>query len=294
MNTNAMRRFCDLVETGSFSKAAEANGISQSAISQQLAALEGEMGTCLISRGGGFAMPTDAGTAFYRGAKEILQRYEQTLAEMRSAENTVRGTLLVGTIYSVGLYLLAPYVGKFLKAHPEVNLDVEYTRWNHITAAVLNGEMDLGIVAFPEKHRSIEVIPFATEKLTVVCSPSHRLANRRRVGPAELKEERFVAFEPNVPTRRHIDRFLKQSRVSVNIVMEFDNIDTVKRAIEVDLGLSILPEGNVEREVASGHLCSVPFSDSTKWVRKIAIIRRRGKTRSQAERMFLRMLRSSV
>lgn len=292
MNTSAMKRFCDLVETGSFSKAAEANGVSQSAISQQLAALEGEMGTCLISRGGGFAMPTDAGTVFYRGAKEILQRYEQTLAEMRSAENTIRGTLRVGTIYSVGLYLLAPYVGKFLKAHPEVNLDVEYTRWNHITAAVLNGEMDLGIVAFPEKHRSIEAIPFATEKLRMVCSASHRLANRKRIEPADLKDEKFVAFEANVPTRRHIDRLLKRFRVNPNIVMEFDNIDTVKRAIEVDLGLSILPESNVEREVASGHLCSVLFSDPTQWVRKIGIIRRRGKAHSRAERMFLSVLRS--
>lgn len=292
MNTNVMKTFCDLVETGSFSKAAETNGISQSAVSQQLASLEREMGTCLVSRGGGFAMPTDAGTTFYQGAKEILQRYEQTLAQMRSAVDTIRGTLRVGTIYSVGLYLLTPCVREFLKAHPEVNLDVEYARWNQITTAVLNNEMDLGIVAFPEKHRSIERISFTTEKLTMVCSPSHRLAKRRQLKPTDLKNERFVAFEANVPTRRYIDRLLKGFRVNVNIVMEFDNIDTVKRAIEVDLGLSILPEGNVEREVTSRHLCSVPFSNPAKWVRKIGIIRRRGKEHSQAEQMFLSVLRS--
>jgi len=294
MNTNVMKTFCDLVETGSFSKAAEVNGISQSAVSQQLAALERNMGTCLISRGGGFAAPTDAGALFYRGAKEILQRYEQTLAEVRSADDRVRGTLLVGTIYSVGLYLLAPYVRKFLKAHPDVNLDVEYMRWNQITASVLDGQMDLGIVAFPEKHRSLRIIPFAQEKLTMVCSPSHRLRKRRHIEPADLKGERFVAFEANVPTRRHIDRLLKRARVSVEIVMEFDNIDTVKRAIEVDLGVSILPQGDVGREVASGHLCSVPFSDPAKWVRRIGIIRRRGKAHSRAELMFLRVLRLPV
>lgn len=294
MNTSVMKTFCDLVDTGSFSRAAEANGISQSAVSQQVAALERDLATRLVTRDRGFAMPTDAGAAFYRGAREILRRYEQILAEVRSAEDAVRGSLRVGTIYSVGFYLLDPYVRKFLRAHPDVNLDVEYTRWNRITAAVLKDEMDLGFVAFAERHRSIEVIPFATEQLVMVCAPSHRLAKRKRIDPADLKAEKLVAFEATVPTRRHIDRILRSFRVSVDIRMEFDNIETLKRAIEVDTGLSILPKGNVEREVAAGHLCSAPFIDPTKWVRKIGIIRRRGKAHSRAERMFLRVLRSPV
>lgn len=294
MDTNVMKTFCDLVETGSFSRAAEANDISQSAVSQQLALLERRLGTCLISRGGGFSMPTDAGTIFYRGAKDILQRYAESIAEIRSAKDAVRGSLRVGTIYSVGFYLLPPYIRKFLKAHPEVSLDVEYTRWNRITADVLNGEMDLGIVAFPEKHRSIDTMSFATEKLVMVCPPSHRLAKRKQIEPSELKGESFVAFEANVPTRRHIDRVLKRFRVNVDISMEFDNIDTVKRAIEVGSSVGILPSKSVEREVASGYLFSVPFSDPKKWVRKIGIIRRRGKGRSRAERVFLAVLRSQV
>ena len=294
MKIDVLRTFCDLVETGSFSKAAEANGISQPAVSQQLAAIEGSTGVSLVNRGGGFTAPTDAGMIFYRGAKEIIGRYDQIFAEIRSAENAVRGTLRVGTIYSIGFYLLAPYVRKFLEAHPEVNLDVTYSRWHQITAAVLNDEMDLGIIAFPEKHQSIKVIPLATEQMVLVCSPSHRLANRKRIDPSDLKDERFVAFEANVPTRRFIDRVLKRCRVAVNVVMEFDNTDTLKRAIEVDSGLGILPEGNVKREIATGYLCSVPFIDPSKWVRKIGIIQRRGKTTTQAVRMFLRVLRSPI
>ena len=294
MNTAVMKTFCDLVDTGSFSKAAESNQISQSAVSQQVAALERDLGARLLTRGGGFAVPTDAGKAFYRGAKEILRRYEQTLQEVRSAQEIVRPVLRVGTIYSVGFYLLDPYVRKFLKAHPEVNLDVEYARWNRITAAVLDGEMDMGIVAFPEKHRSIEIIPFAEERLVVVCSPEHPLAKRRDIEPSDLKGERFVAFEANVPTRRHIDRVLRGYRVQVDIAMEFDNNETLKRAVEVGAGLSILPTANVAREAASGYLAVVPFRDPTRWVRKIAIVRRRGKAHSKAEMMLLRVLRSPI
>jgi len=294
MNTAVMKTFCDLVDTGSFSKAAESNQISQSAVSQQVAALERDLGARLLTRGGGFAVPTDAGKAFYRGAKEILRRYEQTLQEVRSAQEVVRPVLRIGTIYSVGFYLLDPYVRKFLKAHPEVNLDVEYARWNRITAAVLDGEMDMGIVAFPEKHRSIEIIPFAEERLVVVCSPEHPLAKRRDIEPSDLKGERFVAFEANVPTRRHIDRVLRGYRVQVDIAMEFDNNETLKRAVEVGAGLSILPTANVAREAASGYLAVVPFRDPTRWVRKIAIVRRRGKAHSKAEMMLLRVLRSPI
>lgn len=294
MNTVVLKTFCDLVETGSFSKAAETNNVSQSAVSQQVAALERDLGMRLLTRGGGFAAPTDAGKALYRGAKDILRRQEEMLTEVRTAEEATRTVLRIGTIYSVGFYLLEPYVRKFLRAHPEVNLDVEYARWNHITAALLDGDMDIGIVAFPEKSRSVEIIPFAVEEMVMVCSPEHRLAKRASIDPSDLKGERFVAFETNVPTRRHIDRVLRGCRTAVSVTMEFDNNETLKRAVEVDAGLSILPKNNIEREVEAGHLCFVPFRDRSRWMRKIAIIRRRGKAHSQAEMMFLRTLRSPI
>jgi DNA-binding transcriptional LysR family regulator len=294
MNTDVLKTFCDLVDTGSFSKAAEENYVSQSAVSQQLAKLERDLGTQLISRGGGLVVPTEAGKAFYAGAVEILRRYERLLGEVRSAADAVRGVLRVGTIYSVGFYLLAPYIRKFLQAHPEVNLHVEYTRWNRIYAAVLGGEMNLGVVACPEKHRSIKVTPLADEELVMVCSPEHRLSRRRRVRPADLKGEAFVAFEAHIPTRRHIDRLLKRSRVPVEIAMEFDNVETLKRAVEVNAGLSILPRGNVADEVEAGGLSVARFSDPARWTRRLGVIRRRGRVPSPAERMFLKLLPSAT
>jgi DNA-binding transcriptional LysR family regulator len=292
MNMDVMKTFCDLVDTGSFSKAAEANYISQSAVSQQLAKLERDLAVQLISRGGGLVAPTEAGKAFYQGCKDILRRHEQLMGEVRSAAHAVRGVLRVGSIYSVGFYLLEPFVRKFLQSHPEVTLDMEYTRWNRIYASVISGEMDLGVVACPEKHRSIEVIPLSSEELVVVCSSKHRFAKQNRIDPVELAGVPFVAFDTNIPTQRFIDRLLRMENVSVNVMMKFDNVELLKRAIEVNSGVSILPREVVEKEVSHGELAYVRFRRPSKWVRPVAILRRRGKAPSPAERIFLALLRS--
>ena len=293
MDIDVLKTFCDLVDKGSFSKAAEANYISQSAVSQQLARLERDLGTQLISRGGGMVVPTEAGKAFYAGAAEMLKRYERLIREVRTSATAVRGVLRVGTIYSVGFYLLAPYVRRFIKAYPQVNLQVEYARWNRIYEAVLSGEMNLGVVAYPEKHRSIEVTPLASEELVMACSPDHRLAGRKRIDPRDLNGEKFVAFEKNVPTRRYIDRLLKRNRVEVSVVMEFDSVETLKRAVEVNAGVSILPRGTVASEVEAGDLAFASFRDPGAWVRQLGILRRRGRVPSPAERMFLSLLPSA-
>lgn len=292
MNIEVLKTFCDLVETGSFSKAAEANYVSQSAVSQQLAKLERDLSVQLISRGGGVVSPTDAGRAFLQGARDILRRHEQMLGEVRSAATAVRGVLRVGTIYSAGFYVLDAYVREFLQAHPEVNLHVEYARSVRIYADVISGEMDLGVVAYPEKHRSIEVIPLASEELVLVCSPKHPLAGKEKVDAAELAGEKFIAFEANIPTRRNIDRMLKGERVKVNVVMEFDNIETVKRAVEIGAGISILPHDSIQREASYGDLAFVRFRNGRKWVRQVGVLRRRGRTPGPAERMFLGLLRA--
>ncbi len=292
MDIAALKVFCDLVETGSFTRSAEAGGISQSAVSQRLARLEAALGTQLLSRSGAVIAPTEAGQSLYRGAKDIVRRYEQMLGEITTVRDSAVGILRVGTIYSVGFYLLDGYIRRFLTERPGVNLQVEYTDATRITEALLNAQMDLGVVAEPAKHRALEVVPLMSEPLVMVCSPDHRLALRRSIAPADLAGERFVAFAEGLPTRRLIDRILGRYQVKVNVVLEFDNIDTLKRAIEVNAGLSILPTASVQRERTDGHLCTVPVKAATQWVRQIDIVRRRGKAASRAEQDFMTMLRS--
>ncbi len=291
MNLHVMKTFCDLVDTGSFSRAASSNYISQSAVSQQVAKLEDDLGVSLVVRGGVRIEATDAGKAFYQGAKSILRRYEKLLGVVKSVADEVRGVLRVGTIYSVGFYLLDPYVRTFFEQHPEVDLHVTYTSWNQISAAILDGEMDLGVVACPERDRSLESIPMFNEELVVVCSPVHRFAGRTSVRPAELEGESFAAFEENIPTRRHIDRLLKASRVRVSVDAMFDNIELLKRSLMVRGGVSILPRKNVEAEVTRGDLCVATIEDEKSWTRPVAVLRKRGQAASPAGEKFLGILR---
>ncbi len=292
MDLDVLKTYCDLVDSGSFSKAAEINLVSQSAVSQQLAKLERQMGTQLVSRGGGVVAATEAGQAFYDGARDILRRYEAMVGEVRSAADAIRGVLRVGTIYSVGMYSLDPVVKRFMRSHPEVTLRVEYMRAHRIYAAVAGGELALGIVAYPERRRGIEAVPFATEELVAVFAPDHRLARGKAIEPSALQGEKFVAFEPDVPTRQQIDRRLKAARVKVEITMEFDNNETLKRAVEIGAGVSILPLTVIGREVAAGELCYARFRDGRRWLRPLGILRPRGKRPAPAESKFLGMLRS--
>ena len=294
MNLDVMKTFCDLVDTGSFSKAAEVNDISQSAVSQQIAKIERDLNMVLLHRKGGVVAPTTAGEIFYRGARDILRRHEQLLGEVHSAVDAVRGVLRIGTIYSVGFTLLEPFIRRFLREHPEVKLHVEYTGWDRIYNEVGDGEMDLGVVACPQKHRAVESFALASQPLVVIASPQHALAGCKSVEAAQLQGEPFVAFAEGIPTRRFIDRLLRAHRVSPNVVMQFDNIQLISRAVRVGQGISIVPEANVVREVRSGALAAIPFADADQWTRPVAMLRRRGRPPGPAERMFLAILRSGA
>ena len=292
MDLDIFKTFCDLVDSGSFSRAAEMNLISRSAVSQQVAKLERELGVQLISRGRGQVAPTEAGKTFYRGVREILRRFERLTGEVRSAADRIRGVLRVGTIYSVGMYCLDPYVKRFVRAHPHVTLRIQYMRAHSIYAAVAEGELALGVVAYPQRQRSIEVQPFVTEQLVAVFGPQHPLARRRVIDATALNGAEFIAFEPDIPTRRHIDRRLRAGRVRVNVVMEFDNNETLKRAVEIGAGVTILPLSVVQHELAAGSLAFAHFRNRRAWLRPLGIVRPRGRAPSPAESMFLAMLRS--
>ena len=292
MHTTVMKTFCDLVDSGSFSRAAEVNNVSQSAVSQQLAKMEVQYATQLLSRRGGLIAPTEAGRAFYEGAKDVLERYQRMGKQVRSAALGRGGSLRVGTIYSVGLYILQPFIRRFIRAHPTINLVVDYTDWATISDSVLRGEMDIGVVAYPEKHRSLIATFFTGEQLVMVCAPGHHLSGKMCIDPQDIESERMVALAGDIPTRRAIDRALRRTGVRTDIVAEVDNIDTLKRAVEVDVGLSILPRNTVEREVGAGMLTCVPFRDQSKWIRNISLLRRRGGPRTRAQRLFVDVLRS--
>lgn len=302
LHIETIKTFCDLVETGSFSRAATLNFISQSAVSQQIRSLEERYNRQLIERVHRRNIaPTEAGRMMYEEFKEIVLRFYALDARLRASSETITGVIRVATVYSVGLYGLPPFVKQFIRMHPQVKINVEYGRTDKVYEACRNQTIDLGMIALPLRKPSLEVIPFRDERLVLVCSPNHPVLGKvekcsttsgpRRLSLTALAGEDFVAFERDIPTRKTIDRILRQHGVTIRPVMEFDNIETIKRSVEVGNGISILPERAVENEVKAGLLVANLFEEGD-FTRPIGIIHRRGKVFSPATSAFIQLLTS--
>ena len=292
MHVETLKTFCDLVETGSFSKAAALNFVSQSAVSQQVRALEGRFGRALIERGTrkGVAL-TPAGRELYAECKWIVERFEALENRLRAPLTVIAGTIRMATVYSVGLHELPPYIKRFIKEHPQVNVHLEYSRTDKVYEACLNNTLDFGIVALPAKKPQLEIIPLRDDRLVLVVSPEHALAARRRVSLRKLDGAAFIAFEHDIPTRKAVDGLLRRHGVGVRCVMEFDNIETIKRSVEAGIGVSILPDAAVATEVRHRQLVAVNFTEGP-FMRPIGIIHRKGKVFSPAAQEFIALLKS--
>lgn len=293
MQIDSFKVFCDLAETESFTKAAQINNITQSAVSQQISSLERQLKCLLIERSKKKFRLTREGQLLYEYGKQVIQAYESLLSKLQEVKDIVSGTIRVATIYSIGLHDLPPYLKRFLKAYPTVNVHVEYQRANQVYDDVLGNVVDLGLVAYPNRDPRLELVPLRNETLAVICHPNHPLARLKSLTLAELQDQRFIAFEPDIPTRKAIDKFLRDHDVTVRTVMEFDNIETVKRAVEIEAGISIVPHATVSQEVAKQTLCSIPFVDA-QLHRPLAVIYKKSKVLSPAMRQFIGMLREAA
>jgi len=293
MHIETLKIFCDLVELRSFSKTAEKHLLSQSAISQQLAQLELAHKCQLLDRRKRPMELTKEGELLYKAAKDILDRYEQLKSELNALKSSSRSRINVGAIYSIGMHTLPNYVKKFMVSYPKVNVHIEYFSADRIYELVLSGDIDIGLVAVPKRDKRLDVYDFEDEPLVLVCSPEHPLASESQVDIHKLQFERFIGFEENVPTRTWIDNILQRYNIIIRPVMEFDNIETVKRAVEINSGVSILPQTAILQEVSSGTIKAIPFSNE-KFVRPTGIIVRKGKILSQAGRYCIELLRKKT
>ncbi|MDB6155093.1 MAG: Transcriptional regulator, LysR family [Chthoniobacteraceae bacterium] len=293
MYIETFKVFCDLAEAGSFSKAAALNSITQSAVSQQIRALEERFEVKLVERGRRNFSLTSEGTVFLEASREILEIYNHLGDRLHELRDVVAGGLRIASIYSIGMHDLPLRLKVFRQKHPNVEVHVEYKRSAHVYSQVLNGEVDLGLVAYPTRRAGLQVDIFDEDPLVLICHPNHALARHQQVKLGQLQGEKFIAFEPDLPTRKAIDRHLREHGVEIVHVMEFDNIETVKRAVEIESGISIVPSNTVRQEVQSGALVSV-LLDGEKICRPLGVITKRNRPRTPAQKEFLAALRGEL
>jgi DNA-binding transcriptional LysR family regulator len=157
---------------------------------------------------------------------------------------------------------------------------------------VLEDQADLGFISYPEHRRDLTVIPWREERMTVAAYPSHPLARRGEVGPQDLDGLDFIAFDDEVIIRRELDRFFRENEIEVSIVMQFDNIQSIKEAVALGSGISILPERTMQSEVEQQRLVSIPLR-APELLRPTGIIHRKKKKLSRASREFLQLVTAS-
>lgn len=289
MNIETMQIFCDLVELRNFSRAAEKHRISQSAVSQQLAQLELGHKCQFINRNKRPLTLTGPGEIFYRACKDMLDRYDRLNSELTSLSKST-SRINIAAIFSIGMHTLQPYVKKFMAKYPKTNLSIEYLDSGDIYERILKGSIDIGVVAIPRRDRNIEVFQFQSEQLVFVCGREHELANNSEISIHRLQGQKFIAFEEGLPTRNLIARILTQYNVTVRTIMQFDNIETIKRAVEINAGISILPETAIRTELANGTLTAMSFSNES-FFRPTGVIVRKNRDISLAGRYLIELLR---
>ena len=293
INLDTLQIFAALVDTGSFSRSAERNFISQSAVSQRLRALERDYGQTLIDRGQGRGRvtPTPAGEMLYQGAKTLLQSAAALDAQMREISEEVAGTVRVATVYSVGLHALPPRLKPFLATHARVNVHLEYEQTDKVYDDVATGRVDVGIVACPTAKRGLEVLPFAEESMVVVTAPEHPLARRSEISLKELDGLAFIGFADDIPTRRLIDERLRAAGARVKIVATYDNIETIKNLVEIGSGISLLPADTTRQEVRAGTLADIPLTAADTFTRPTGMLLKQTKARRATVRAFVKAMR---
>lgn len=291
MNYENLKLFRDIAQTHSFSRGAAMNGISQSAASQHVQELERAFGAELLDRSTRPLVVTPAGKLYGEFCRDILRMKDDFEAALQRLKQEVEGTLRVASIYSVGLSEMVGLEHEFARRQPEAKLEVEYLRPERIYDAVLSGEADLGLISYPEARRDLTVIPWRREEMVLAAAPSHPLAGHKApISPHDLNGVDFITFDDDLPIRRHMDRFLKEHGVEVNVALHFDNIQMIKEAVAHNVGISIMPARTMQDDIEQGRLVAVRIADSTLF-RPLGIIHRKKKRFHRVAQAFLDLLR---
>ena len=291
MQLETLKVFCDVARQRSFSQAAQANDITQSAASQIVSMLERRMQVQLIDRSTRPLQLTSLGQTYYEGCKSLVAQNLDLEESIKTAHTRIAGTVQVAAIYSVGLGDMGQYVERFTAGQPGAQVHIEYLHPDRVYDRVLEGTADLGLVSFPKKSPKLTALPWREEAMVLVCAPKHPLAHNGAVQPRQLAGQKFIHFDKNLVIRRRVDRFLREQGAGVEVVLEFDNIENIKQAVALGAGVALLPEPTVRREVRARTLAAMPLVSST-LTRSLGIIHRRRNKLSAAAQCFLDLLRA--
>jgi len=291
MQVESFRVFRDLVETRSFSRSASLNNITQSAVSQQLRSIELRLRVPLLERTSKQFALTREGQLLYEASRDIIAHYQRFQHQLEEMRNIISGTIRLVAVPSLGIHELPPYIKDFLKNFPLVKVQVDYRRANEVYESVADGEADVGLVAFPSPRKGLKVETFKKDTLQVICAPGHPLIKKGTIQLSDLSNCKIVSLAPDMPTRQGLDRILAGRGLKFQPKMDFDNVETLKHAVEIDAGVAFLPHSAVAAELAAGKLTVLPYH-GPEIIRPLGVVSRTSRVLSPAVKRFLKALKA--
>jgi DNA-binding transcriptional LysR family regulator len=274
MRIEVFKLFLDVVRFSSFSEAAEKNAMAQSTVSQAINQLEKDFNAVLIDRSKRPWKLTPQGELFSNGCRNIIKQYEDLKKSIEAYPGAADSVIRVGSIYSAGLRHMNIYVKKYRELRPDIQIELEFLHPDRVVEKLQTGELDIGIISFPKTVRDLNIVPWHEELMVLACNPEHRFRVEEEMPLARITDEKFIGFNRGLNIRKEVDRFIKEAGVAVHVVLEFDNIESIKRAVEAGYGISILPRPTFEAEIRRGSLHAVHFKDRD-FVRPLGILSQR-------------------
>ncbi len=288
MTLDQLRTFRAAAQLQSFTRAAEKLHLTQPAVSAQIVALEKEFRVKLFDRIGKTVALTEAGQIMLTGAEEILGHVQALQQAFEDLEGLGRGKIRLGASIVVGIYLLPEILGRFKKKYPPIDLTLEIDYARHIVEQVLANRLDLGIIGegAPMIDDRLIVKPFAQDELVVITPKEHAWAKRKMITPAELAKQPFIVPAIGSATLESGIRFLETKGIKLNVTMELGNVEGIKKAVEVGLGISIVSRCAIMKEVETNRLKALQLS-GVPLQRYLSLVWRKGKHFSKATSAFI-------
>lgn len=264
MDLIKLRTFCSIAKKGNFSAVAEELFMSQSAVSQQIQALERRYGVILFDRGNKKVTLTEPGRILYKKAQKMLELEDEINHELDDLRGLRGGELHVGASTTVGNYLMPFYLGHFKRLYPEVKVSLIVENTRIIEEQMLAGMFSLGVVEHKVQNQSLISRPIEKDELVLFVAPNHRWVERKMITKEELMQEPFITREQGSGTREVIEETLKEAGVTqLNVVLELGNSSAIKTAVEAELGVSILSRRAVHAQLESNLLKTVDIKGVT-------------------------------
>lgn len=287
MDLDQLHTFLEIVRLKSFSKAAQTCYRTQPAISAQVRQLEQELNTTLFDRLGTRISLTVAGRIFAEHAEQILALRRRAQDAINELEKVPRGELLIAANEGTCIYVLPGVFAEFKIQFPNVQLHVDRSYGSRVVQAVLDNLADFGIAQMPPPDKKLQIVKIHSDEIKLLVPSGHRLASCERITPRDVSGEQLLLPKTGV-TRARLNAWLDTVHDDLNVSMELDSTEMIKRFVMAQLGISFLAASHCREEVASGKLAAIPLGPEP-MIRRLALIYRKDKSLSKAALGFIQV-----